>query len=72
MDTSFEQDRLAEPAKQTDGLPLVHRLRRLRRSPGLRALVQEARVTTDDLMLPLFVVEGSKKSEPVESMPGVF
>ncbi len=72
MDTSFEQDRLAEPAKQTDGLSLVHRLRRLRRSPGLRALVQEARVTTDDLMLPLFVVEGSKKSEPVESMPGVF
>ena len=72
MDTSFEQDRLAEPAEQTDGLPLVHRLRRLRRSPGLRALGQEARVTTDDLMLPLFVVEGSKKSEPVESMPGVF
>ena len=30
MDTSFEQDRLAEPAEQTDGLPLVHRLRRLR------------------------------------------
>ena len=70
MDTSFEQDRLAEPAEQTDGLPLVHRLRRLRRSPALRALVQEARVTTDDLMLPLFVVEGSRKSEPVESMPG--
>ena len=70
MDTSFEQDRLVGSARQTDGFHLAHRLRRLRRSPGLRALVQEARVTTDDLILPLFVVDGSRKSEPVESMPG--
>ena len=72
MDTSFEQDRLVGSARRADDLHLVHRLRRLRRTPGLRALVQEARVTTDDLMLPLFVVDGSGKSEPVESMPGVF
>ena len=72
MDTSFEQDRLVGSGRRTDDLHLVHRLRRLRRSPGLRALVQEARVTTDDLMLPLFVLDGSGKSEPVESMPGVF
>ena len=72
MDTSFEQDRLVRSKQQTDGPHLVHRLRRLRRTPGLRALVQETRLTTDDLMLPLFVVDGSEESEPVESMPGVF
>jgi porphobilinogen synthase len=47
------------------------RLRRLRRSEGLRALVRETRLSRDDLVLPLFVVEGSGVREPVASMPGV-
>jgi len=48
------------------------RLRRLRRTQGLRALVREARVSVDDLILPLFVTDGVGVSEEVTSMPGVF
>jgi porphobilinogen synthase len=48
------------------------RMRRLRRSETLRRLVRETRLSRDDLILPLFVVEGSGVREPVASMPGVF
>jgi porphobilinogen synthase len=47
------------------------RLRRLRRSETLRRMVRETRLSRDDLVLPLFVVEGSGVREPVASMPGV-
>jgi porphobilinogen synthase len=47
------------------------RPRRLRRTPVLRRLVAETRVTTDDLVAPLFVKEGLDAPEPVASMPGV-
>jgi porphobilinogen synthase len=47
------------------------RLRRLRRSESLRRMVRETRLSRDDLILPLFVVEGSGVCEPVGSMPGV-
>jgi porphobilinogen synthase len=48
------------------------RLRRLRRSEALRRMVRETRLSRDDLVLPLFVVEGRGVREPVSSMPGVF
>jgi porphobilinogen synthase len=51
--------------------PIV-RPRRLRRSEALRRLVRETRLSRDDLVLPLFVVEGRGVREPVASMPGVF
>src|SRR6187431_1222411 len=47
------------------------RLRRLRRTPVMRRLVAEHRVTVDDLVAPLFVKEGIAAPEPVVSMPGV-
>ena len=47
------------------------RLRRLRRTPTLRRMVRETRLSRDDLVLPLFVVEGRGVREPVASMPGV-
>ncbi len=47
------------------------RLRRLRRTPALRRLVAEYRVTVADLVAPLFVKEGIDAPEAVESMPGV-
>jgi porphobilinogen synthase len=47
------------------------RLRRLRGSEPVRRLVREHRVTRDDLVLPLFVVEGRGVREPIGSMPGV-
>ena len=53
------------------GFP-VWRGRRLRRTPGLRALVRETRLSPDRLILPLFVTEGKDVKEPVGSMPGVF
>jgi porphobilinogen synthase len=46
-------------------------MRRLRRSEGLRRLAAETVVTCDDLILPLFVVPGSRREEPVAAMPGV-
>lgn len=51
-------------------LPL--RMRRLRRSAGLRALVRENHISVDDLILPLFVEEGIDDRVPIASMPGVF
>jgi porphobilinogen synthase len=48
------------------------RMRRLRGSETLRRMVRETRLSRDDLILPLFVVEGGGVREPVASMPGVF
>ena len=47
------------------------RLRRLRRSPWSRTLVREARLGVEDLIYPVFVLDGSGRREPVASMPGV-
>ncbi|MBW2289978.1 MAG: porphobilinogen synthase [Deltaproteobacteria bacterium] len=47
------------------------RLRRLRRNDTLRRMVRETALSRDDLVLPLFVVEGSGVREPIASMPGV-
>ena len=51
---------------------ITHRLRRLRATPQLRALVRETAVTVDDLILPLFVSEKITGRVAVASMPGVF
>ena len=48
------------------------RLRRFRRTPDLRRLVRETRLSADDLVLPLFVCPGEEVANPVSSMPGVF
>src|SRR5689334_5927629 len=50
---------------------LLHRPRRLRSSPELRALVRETKLAREDFILPLFVSEKVQHSEPVASMPGV-
>jgi porphobilinogen synthase len=47
------------------------RLRRARRTKALRRLVAEARLSPDDLIYPVFVVEGKDTVESVPSMPGV-
>lgn len=47
------------------------RLRRNRRTPWSRRLVAETKVTVDDLIWPLFVVEGVGQRQPIASMPGV-
>ncbi|HEU5308069.1 MAG TPA: porphobilinogen synthase [Acidimicrobiia bacterium] len=49
----------------------ARRMRRLRRTPAMRRLVAEARLSVDDLVAPLFVKEGLDAPEPIASMPGV-
>ena len=49
----------------------VYRPRRLRRTENLRRLVRETRLSVDNLIMPLFVVPGSRVRNPVPSMPGV-
>jgi porphobilinogen synthase len=46
------------------------RMRRLRRTEGLRRLVRETRVAPADLVQPLFVVSGSGVDRPIPSLPG--
>jgi porphobilinogen synthase len=47
------------------------RMRRMRRDGFSRRLMRERRLTTDDLIYPVFVIEGSGRTEVVPSMPGV-
>lgn len=54
-----------------DKLDLAHRPRRNRRSDWTRRLVRENRISADDLIWPLFVIEGKAVRQPVASMPGV-
>src|SRR5512143_3022561 len=50
----------------------ANRLRRLRRTETLRALVRETRLTPEALIYPLFVCPGAGIRKEVRSMPGVF
>ena len=50
--------------------PLLSRPRRLRRTPALRRLVAETRLSTADLVAPLFVAEGLATPRPIDSLPG--
>ena len=47
------------------------RLRRLRKSAGMRRLVQESRLSLDDLVCPIFVGEGLTEPQIIQSMPGI-
>ena len=53
-------------------LRLTHRPRRLRRTPALRSLVRETRLSPDNFLYPLFAVAGEGRRTEVSSMPGVF
>ena len=53
-------------------LTMTRRLRRLRRTATMRALVRETRLSPDMFVLPLFVCEGEGVRREVPSMPGVF
>ncbi len=49
----------------------IHRPRRLRRTPALRALVRETSVAPSDLVFPLFVSEAIEAPRPIGTMPGI-
>ena len=49
----------------------AHRPRRMRRDDWSRRLMQENHLTVDDLIYPVFLLEGNKQSQPIASMPGI-
>ncbi len=51
-------------------IPTAHRMRRLRRSEGLRRMVRETRLSPADFIYPVFVTTGRDVREPIPSMPG--
>ena len=61
---------MKSPANSLLNFP-EHRPRRMRRDDWSRRLMQENSVTANDLIYPVFLLEGAGKSEPVASMPGV-
>lgn len=50
---------------------MMERMRRLRVSPAMRSLVRENHLRADELIYPIFVMEGQNLCSPVESMPGI-
>jgi porphobilinogen synthase len=51
---------------------MIQRPRILRQSPAIRAMVQETRLSVDDLIVPLFILEGEGISEEIASLPGYY
>ncbi len=49
-----------------------HRMRRLRQSEPLRRMVRETRLSSSDLIYPLFVTEGRDRQQEIGSMPGQY
>lgn len=50
----------------------MKRFRRLRVNDNMRSMVRETRVFKKDLVYPIFVAEGEKIKNPIDSMPGVY
>ncbi len=51
---------------------IYSRNRRLRVNESVRSLVRESSLSTSDFVMPIFVMEGTNKEEPIDSMPGIF
>ena len=49
----------------------IHRPRRLRRNENLRRMTRETHLRVDDLIMPLFIVPGTRVENPIGSMPGI-
>lgn len=59
-----------ETVKQAGGFPAI-RKRRIRRSAFSRKLVRESSLSVDDLIYPVFLIEGEGVRQPIDSMPGI-
>lgn len=58
--------------RSVDDITGGRRLRRMRKAEWSRRLVQETRLTVDDLIWPIFIIDGDDRREPIAAMPGVF
>lgn len=67
---SVALDLMAPKSTSHGQFPAV-RLRRMRRDDFSRRLVRETVLSADDLIYPLFVLEGKNRREPIASMPGI-
>ncbi len=54
------------------GTSITQRPRRNRKTSAIRGMVEETKVTTDDLIFPLFLIDGQNTKTEVSSMPGIF
>ena len=59
-------------AQRYNFMNIVRRPRRNRRSAVIRDLVQETQLSTNDFILPLFIIEGQNTRTEVTSMPGIY
>lgn len=59
-------------ARSVDEITGSRRLRRMRKADWSRRLVQENRLTVDDLIWPIFLVDGANIREPIPAMPDVY
>ena len=57
--------------RSVDEITGSRRLRRMRKADWSRRLVQETRLTVDDLIWPIFIIEGTNRTEEISAMPGV-
>ena len=60
-----------ERAVSKTGIFSATRMRRMRRDDFSRRLMRENRLSVDDLIYPMFVIEGENRRETIDSMPGV-
>ncbi len=51
---------------------MLQRPRRNRKSSAIRSLVEETRLHVNDLVFPLFLIDGVNKKETIDSMPGIY
>ena len=58
--------------RSVDEITGSRRLRRMRKADWSRRLVQENRLTVDDLIWPIFIIDGDNRREEIPAMPGVF
>src|SRR3990167_6049886 len=56
---------------QLNSFPYI-RLRRNRKKQFIRDLVQENRVSTKDLVYPVFIIDGKNRKIPIPSMPNIY
>jgi porphobilinogen synthase len=70
MNRQFDKRILSR--RSIDDITGHRRMRRNRKADWTRRLVRENRLTADDLILPLFIIAGENRAEPIEAMPGLF